>query len=91
MSKGQYYEQVIQWNKEYGSSGASDQRAIQTFMDCETDEKIRALRGQLYSISTGKFDAATLDKQLGAGRASKHGSYEQWAKLMLMWMAGYKA
>ncbi len=87
---GYHYPEVIYLLKTYSPPGVDDKRAVQTFIDCETDERVRAVKGQLYAISRGRYDDATFDKVIGVDKRMKHGSYEEWAKLMLQWMAGYK-
>lgn len=85
-----HFPQIKLWNSLYGSAGSDDQRAIQIFMDCETREAHTSLRNELFAISSGNYDTKSLDLALGKERASRHGSYEAWGKLMLQWMAGYK-
>ncbi|MCB0355307.1 MAG: hypothetical protein KDD64_17365 [Bdellovibrionales bacterium] len=85
-----HYNEVIYWVKYYGDSGAPDKTGVQLFIDSETGEKIKALRAQLYAISKGQYDERSMDLQIGAKRRAKHGSYEEWAKLMLQWLATYK-
>ena len=90
MTKGAHYPELVYWRKTYGHPGVLDKRAVETFMDCETDERIRSLRGQLYAISMGRYDDDLFVKQFGPERKNRHGSFQEWAKLMLQWMAGYK-
>jgi len=91
MSEAVNLRDVLYWAQNYGSAGSSDQRAVETFMECETREQVSPLRAQLYTISQGNCNKDTLDKIVGRNREVKHGSYEQWAKMMLLWMASYKA
>ena len=74
----------------YSPPGVEDQRAVHTFMDCETTESINTLRNEIRSIASGNFHTQSLDTLVGKGRMSKYGSYDNWAKLMLLWMANYK-
>ncbi|RIL08962.1 MAG: hypothetical protein DCC75_07620 [Proteobacteria bacterium] len=85
------YKQVVYWVKNYGSSGAGDQRAVQDFMECETVEIVSSLKLELANIVQGNFDQENLDKLIGAKRRLRHDSYQEWAKLMLLWIASYKA
>jgi len=84
------YKHVIQWVQEYGQSGEPDQRAVQTFMDCETREAVNGLRAELIAISAGKFNDQTFDVVVGIKRRVLHSSYAAWAQLMLQWIAAYK-
>jgi hypothetical protein len=85
------YPRVTYWVQNYGGSDAPDKRAVQDFMDCESEEQIRSLRGELYAISQGRFDKKNLDANVGKKRETRHGSYDTWAKMMLLWMASYKS
>lgn len=84
------YNEVNYWLKHYGLADVPDQRAISDFAECEPDQKIAALKQQLHSISQGKYDERVFDATVGAKRKTKHGSYQQWAKLMLLWLAEHK-
>ncbi|MCB0332548.1 MAG: hypothetical protein KDD55_03550 [Bdellovibrionales bacterium] len=85
-----YYNEVVYWLQQYGNTGAPDKQAVETFVEVETDEKVRALRGQLYAISQGKLNEPQMDKVIGKARKLRHGSYEDWAKVMLLWMSGLR-
>ncbi|MCI5065517.1 hypothetical protein MRY87_07325 [bacterium] len=85
-----YYPEIIYWKKTYAHPGVLDKRAVESFIDCETAERVNSLRGQIHSVAKGKFDEHQFIKQMGPDRKQRHGSYEEWAKLMLQWMAGYK-
>lgn len=85
-----YYNEVIYWVKFYGDSGAPDKTGVELYIDSEAEEKVKALRAQLYAISKGQYEERSLDLQIGAKRKSKHGSYDEWAKLMLQWLASYR-
>ena len=85
-----HYPKVIQWVKEYGSSGADDRRAVSDFMTVETQELIASLRNELASIAKGNYEARLMDQLVGAKRKDRHGSYQEWARLMLQWMANFK-
>ena len=89
MSLGQL-KQIKYWADAYGNSGAPDQKAVETFMDCENRESISMLRNELSAITKGAAAEASLDALLRANRKQKHGSYQEWAKAMLLWMANYK-
>jgi hypothetical protein len=84
-----YLKQVNFYLKNYGNSGAPDQRCVETFIECETGESIRMLQNELRSITTGNFDEHSMDVNVGPARKARHGSYEAWAKLMLLWIASY--
>jgi hypothetical protein len=80
---------VTYWVKTYASGGASDQRCVQDFVECETSETLSTFRAELYGISQGNVAEDVLDKLVGQKRKVLHGSYVEWAKLMLMWLAAY--
>lgn len=90
MAESPIYKQVTYWVQYYGNSGAPDQRAVETFMDCETREVVVMLQNELRGISLGNFRPEILDRLVGAKRRMNHGSYQEWAKLMLLWMSSYK-
>lgn len=85
-----FFDKIDYWVKSYGSSGGEDQHAVNDFMTCETRELIEPFRTQLYAISKGKYDQKVLDTVVGAKRRGKHGSYDEWARIMLLWMVAYK-
>lgn len=80
-------KQIHYWVTQYGSAGISDQRAVQDFITCETDEAIRTLRNELTGLSQGKYKDETLDKIVGVKRKTLYNSYTEWAKLMLLWIS----
>jgi len=90
MPNTRIFKNLTYWAQTYGISGAEDKKCVEDFMECETDEAIRALRAELYTISQSKFDKDYLDQMVGVKRSKRHGSFEEWAKIMLLWMASYK-
>jgi hypothetical protein len=86
-----HYPELIYWKSNYANPGVLDQRAIQAYVDCETRERINSLRTQLHSISKGRYDDALFQKLFGPDRKQRHGSYQEWAKLMLRWLAEYSS
>ena len=74
----------------YGSAGATDQRAVETFLDCEPAESCRSLQNELRAVTLGKLEQRALDLTVGIKRRKLHGSYEEWARHMLLWISGYK-
>lgn len=81
------YTRISQWIKEYGVAGSDDQRSIVDFLEIEAHEAIQSLRGELFALSNGRYTETTMDKLVGPARRQRHGSYEEWAKVMLRWMA----
>lgn len=77
---------VKYWVDNYGKAGLPDQRALEEFVICETREFIMPLQGQLLQISQGRVDEDLLRQILGGNRKAIYGSYEEWAKLMLLWL-----
>lgn len=90
MSVTPSFKYLVYWARNYGNAGIVDQRAVTDFMDCETDEPVRGLRFELQLISEGNYLEETLVAHLGPQRREKHGSFEDWARMMLLWMASYK-
>lgn len=84
------YKQLVYWVQTYGSAGIPDQRAVSDFMDCETDEMVRSFQSELICLSRGNYKPESIDQLVGQGRKQKYGSYEEWARLMLMWLSSYK-
>lgn len=74
----------------YTMGGTADKIAVHNFLDCENEDTIRSLRNELTGISAGNFTEETLKPVLGEGRRVTHGSYSEWAKRMLLWMAEYR-
>jgi hypothetical protein len=88
--QNRHFPKLKQWVDQYAPPGVEDSRSVVVFMDCENRESQESLRSELRAISSGHYRGETLDRIVGRGRANKHGSYEAWAKLMLLWMANYK-
>jgi hypothetical protein len=86
-----HYPEIIYWLQNYAQPGVADKRAVETFMDCETREKVQSLKAQLYAVANGKYEDGLMQKLLGGDRKARHGSYLEWSKIMLQWMAGYKS
>jgi len=84
-----YYSEIHYWLSTYCNVGSSDQRAVETFVDCETRERVHSLRTQLYAVSQGKYDEEEFIRQLGRERKNRYGSFQGWAKIMLQWIAQY--
>jgi hypothetical protein len=81
------YPKIKYWVDHYGSSGADDKKGAELFVTCETAESIVSLRSELISMSKGNFNQSTIDVLIGLNRRHKHGSFENWAKMMLLWLA----
>ena len=84
------YKNVKYFLEGYARDGALDKRAVETFAEIEANEMVRSLRTELIAMSQGKFHEETLDLLVGVKRKARHGSYVEWAKLMLLWIAGVK-
>lgn len=82
-------KQISEFIKIYGPVG-DDRRALQDFMECESTETISSFRSELAGIAQGGHAGEMLDKSIGPARKIKHGSHEQWAKTLLLWMAAKK-
>lgn len=84
------YQRVHYWVQNYGMAGIDDKQALENFIECETREQIKLLQQELMLLMDGKFNEEILDKLVGKKRKVKYGSYVEWAKLMMLWIAGYK-
>ena len=85
------YKNLVYWAKNYAAGGSMpDKKAVEVFMECETTELVVALRAELIGITKGNFREDYMDANVGRGRAMKHGTYQAWAKIMLLWMAETK-
>lgn len=84
------FKHIRYWAEHYAHPGVSDQSSVENAMICESDEFLRPFQAQLNSIIQGSFDEQALDRILTTNRRQRHGSYENWAKLMLMWIQGVK-
>jgi len=90
MSDGPNYSRTHYWVQNYGLAGIPDQKAIENFIECETREQVNLLRYELELMAQGKFKQESLDHIVGANRRAKYASFDAWAKLMLLWISGYK-
>lgn len=84
------FNKIKYWVDTYGSSGAEDKRAIADFVECEAREAIVGLRNELFTLAQGSYDEAALNVLIGPNRKDRHGSYNEWAKIMLQWLAAHK-
>lgn len=84
------YDKIKYWAQNYGRADCPDQRAVEDFLECESREFINTFRSQLYAVSQGKYEEDIMGELVGKKREAKHGTYEDWAKLMLLWIANYK-
>ena len=84
------YNQVMYFIKNYAREDVEEHRAITDFMACENRESISSLRTELTGILQANPKEEMLDKTIGIKRKTRFGSYKEWAKIMLQWMAAYK-
>lgn len=84
------YPQIKNWKDNYTKDGMPDQRALEDFLACETEENVQSLRRELYGISQGNMNEVVLNSLLGAKRIARHETYPNWASLMIQWMAGIR-
>lgn len=85
-----FFPNVRQFMTIYAAGSGDDQRAAHTFIDCEANEAVNSLRTELLAISSGNYSLESLDAILGKGRSSRYGSYDLWAKAVLLWLASYR-
>lgn len=79
------------YQKRYALSlSENDQKAIRLFKEYESLEMIRRLQAELQAVATGQVYEQTLFANIGKKRKGRYGTYEEWAKLMLIWLAQAK-
>ena len=78
------------WKMYYAKPGYPDIRSMQDFVECETDETLKALMAELNGIKNMNFSDEALRTLLGQNRIVKHKSYAEWAGLMLIAIAEYR-
>ena len=79
-------KRVRYWLQEYTQSGADDRRAAEQFVESETRETVQALQVELQALLQFEQADDHLDRLIGVKRRIKHGSYSNWASLMLQWL-----
>lgn len=72
------------------NTDSNDQKAVSTFRMFETREKLQRLRNELQLVKESKVAPEICDLIIGKPRMGRYGSYEGWAKLMLLWIAQAK-
>lgn len=77
---------VRYWLREYTQGGADDRRAAEQFVESETRETVQALQAELQVLLLADQPDDRLDRVIGVKRRIKHGSYANWASLMLQWL-----
>jgi hypothetical protein len=76
------------YQKRYANSLANnDIKAAKLFKQYETTEAIKRFQNELLSIKSGLVAETTLTLTLGKSRQTKHKGFNNWAKLMLLWLA----
>lgn len=81
------YTRLREWVRDYGARGTEDRRAVQDYIEAENRETIATFRAELYAITCSNYDPQVLEQIVSGQRKFRHGSFENWAKLMLQWMA----
>lgn len=81
------YKQLRYWLSSYAAGGCEDRQAIENFIECESQEALSSLRGELIAIKNENFSEEIMLQILGPNRVAKHGSFVEWAKVMLLLMA----
>ncbi len=76
------------YERRYGVSLAgNDKKALRCFREYESKERVRRLQSELLLIKQGKVTEKACTQVVGKKRLAKYGSYEEWAKLMLLWLS----
>ncbi len=82
-----FFPKVTQFLREYSGSDPDDRRSALNFREIEAAEALASLRNELRMISTGNFNEQVIDQIVGRDRKLRYGSYQEWAKLILVWLA----
>ena len=80
------YDRISFYVENYGHPEVDEQRAVENFIICESAEALPALIAQLSSVAKGGSTEEVMDQVAGKRRKVKYGSYENWAKLVLLWI-----
>ena len=78
------YEGVRYWVQNYADSEVEDLHTIEDFMHQEPVDRLRSFQHELHNISKGNYSDEYLGGVLSPKRRVKHGSYSNWARLMLL-------
>ncbi len=84
------YKQLRYFVQQYGRIDVPDHRAIWDYVELETDEMVRTFRSELRAVSKKNYDEEVMHNILGKRRMVKHGSYDEWARQLLLVMASRK-
>lgn len=71
-------------------SEGNDQKAVENFQRFETTEKMSRLKNELLWIRDGIVTDSTCDRVLGATRKVKFESYDNWARMIMIWISQIK-
>lgn len=83
------YPKIKYWLEHYALN-SPDNRAVGDFIECESNEVFSSFRNEIIGISRGSYQPDTLDQLLGRTRAMRYESYDEWAKMVLIWIADYR-
>lgn len=83
------YPNIKNWYDYYAIS-STDQRAVEDFIECETAEVVRGFQSELIGITNGDCNEQALQGLMGKQRFERFGCWEEWAKMMLLWLANYR-
>lgn len=78
------YNRVRYWLENYAHPELPDAMGIEDFVENEPIEHVRSFQNELHNIVNGNYNEEHLTQILKAGRKVKHGSYSNWARLMLL-------
>lgn len=80
------------FRKRYAAgTGDTDQRDLGVFKSYETKERFRQLQAELLWVKDGLVDEVVCDKVVGKTRKSRYQSYQNWARLMMLWAVSAKS
>lgn len=75
------------FEKTYGANFKTDEkRALQTFKDFESKERLMRLQRDLIAVKDNKVSEKVCDQIIGKEKIARYQSYSNWAKIMLLRM-----
>lgn len=90
-SLAKFLPTINHYMKDYASPlSDNDQKAVRMYKEYESPESVRRLQNELLTVKNSMATETACKVSIGAKRAGQYRSYEQWATMMLMWLAAIK-
>lgn len=78
------YRSVRYWLENYAHPELPDAHCVADFIDHEPLEALRSFQYELQDIARGNYNDSCMGGLLSARRRVAHGSFSNWAKVMLI-------